>query len=332
MKSCPIINDFFKCLLGICLASFAAVPFPGLAQDAPKLSARSLVPPALPVVKPPIERFRELLSLPPADRQRALAQETPAKRKILGEKLKEYESMTAEERELRLAVTELRWYLAPLLNVAPADRGPWLDMIPAEKRTLVADRLRRWDTLSGSQQKEFLESEMTINYLLRLQSSTPEQQASLLQDLPAPNRLQMSVEWEHWRSLPSEKRDRMNNRFQQFFDLNPEEKVKTLSTLSEAERAQMEKTLKTFQSLPAEERLHCIRSFGKLASMNSLERQQFLRKAEVWAGMSPSDREAWRGLVQKLPQMPPLPPGMRLSPPLPPGPRVATNLTRENSP
>jgi len=323
------MNEFAKNLLCVMLATLVVGALPGMAQDATDSRNRKILPPELPMVKPPIERFRELLSLSPVERQRALAEKTPEQRSVLAAKLKEYEAMTAEDRELRLAVTELRWYLVPMLNTPPSDRASWLNSIPAAKRTLVEDRLRRWDTLTKSQQKEFLESEMTINYLLRLQSSSPEQQANIMREVPSTKRQQLQVEWAHWRSLPEKHRARVYSRFQQFFDLNAEEKAKALGSLSDAERAQMEKALKTFQTLPGDQRQQCIRSFGKLANMSAGERHQFLRKAELWAEMSPSDREAWRGLVQKLPQMPPLPPGMQLIPPLPPIPRVATNRAGE---
>lgn len=329
MKSA--IHDFAKGLFCVILMALVVGPFPCNAQDGPKTQTGKMAPPALPVVKPPIERFRELLSFSPAERERALAEKPPEQRKILSEKLIEYESMTAEERELRLAVTELRWYLVPLLSAAPSDRGQRLNAIPPEQRPLVEDRLQRWDTLSESQRKEFLESEMTINYFLRLQSTKPEQQTNLLDNFPTAYRQQMDAKVADWRSLPEEQRDRIYNRFQQFFDLNPEEKKKTLGALSEAERIQMEKTLQTFQKLPADQRRLCIRSFSKFASLSLEERHQFLRKAELWQGMSPSDRASWRELVRKLPQMPPLPPGLKLMPPLPPDPRADANPARENS-
>lgn len=329
MRIVGILNAWVGVSAGLVLVGFAG-SIPALGQTPPAPQVKHVAPPDLPTVKPPIERFRELLLLPPAQREAALAGKAPAQIKILRAKLTEYESMTAEERELRLAVTELRWYLVPLLHTAPADRGMLLSSIPAPKRALVEDRLRRWDTLSQNQKKEFLDSEMTVNYLLRLQSGTPEEQANLLHELPAASRLQVEVEWARWRSLPDGQRDRMAHRFQQFFELDAAEKAKALEALSDAERAQMEKSLEVFQTLPANERRHCIRSFTKLANMSPAERDRFLRKAELWATMAPSDREAWRELVQKLPQMPPLPPGLKLGPPLPPTPRLATNQAREN--
>lgn len=282
-------------------------------------------PPALPISKPPIEYFRELLVMPMAERERSIAEKSEAHKKILRSKLKEYEAMTSEERELRLAVTELRWYLVPLMKITPAEREERMKAIPEEIRALVEDRLRRWDALSSDQQKDFLENEMTVRYFLRLQSSTPEQQENLLQLFPADRREKLERDLARWRSLPADQRSQMNTRFEQFFELDVQEKAKTLGTLSQAERAQMEKTLDAFKNLPPEQRKHCIESFSKLAHMNRYERMEFLRKAEAWEKMSPSDREAWRELVHKLPQMPPLPPGLRLGPPLPPSPLLATN-------
>jgi hypothetical protein len=289
-------------------------------------------PPPLPVPKPPIEYFRELLAMPSAEREKLLADKTPEQKKILLSKFKEYEAMDAEKRELKLKVTELRWYLALLMKVAPADRAEWLATIPEEKRALVEERLQLWDELSAPQQKEFWDNEMAINYFLRLQSSTPEQQTDIFQNVSPATREKLDKELAQWRSLPVEERDRMCHRFQQFFDLNSVEKEKTLGTLSEAERIQMEKTLQTFQNLAPDQRRHCIESFRKFARMDASERNLFLKKAELWQKMSLEDRKAWRDLVQKLPQLPPLPPGLKILPPFPPAPRTVNPLMATNSP
>ncbi|MEO5803487.1 MAG: DUF3106 domain-containing protein [Verrucomicrobiota bacterium] len=298
------------------------------ADAQPKPDAPSLLPPGLPIVKPPIEYFRELLSMPSEERERLLAEKSPEQKKVLQAKLKEYERMAPEERELRLGVTELRWHLVPLMSAAPAERRERLASIPEEKRALVEDRLHRWDELPVNQKKEFLDNEMAINYFLRLQPGTFEQQTNLLETFPAASREHLERELAQWRSLPAEQRERMCKRFQDFFELNLKEKKKTLSSLSELERLQMESTLNTFQNLPTEQRRYCIESFRKFARMDVSERNQFLKKAELWENMSPTDRKAWRELVQKLPQMPPLPPGLKMTPPLPPSPLIATNFSR----
>jgi hypothetical protein len=53
------------------------------------------------------------------------------------------------------------------------------------------------------------------------------------------------------------------------------------------------------------------------------ERASFLRHAEKWASLPPAERQAWRGLVGKLPPLPPVPVSV-VPPPLPvpePAPR-----------
>ncbi len=295
-----------------------------------KPQPKEVAPPVPPIPQAPIDFFRVLLSLSPDERLKVINERSilPEQRRILLVKVKEYEAMTQEQRELRLGVTELRWYLVPLMRTAPNDRGERLEKIPEDKRKLVEERLRHWDQLPFAQQKEFLENEMAVQYFLRLQSSTPEQKANYLDTIPSQSREKLDADLARWLALPAEKRERMCDGFQQFFDLNPTEKEKTLGKLSEVERAQMEATLRTFQALPTAQRKQCIESFGKISNMSRSERHQFLRKAELWQEMTPAERKSWRELVYKLPQLPPLPPGLKFMPPLPPSSQMATNSPR----
>src|SRR5689334_6202198 len=78
-------------------------------------SARSPItklaePPELPVLKSPVDFFRELLALERTERTRLLADRTLESRKRILAKVREYELLSADQRELRLRVTELRWY------------------------------------------------------------------------------------------------------------------------------------------------------------------------------------------------------------------------------
>ena len=185
------ITGCFAC--GFVAAQLLAI-FPSNGQTNSPVPQKALALPPLPTVKPPIEYFRELLVISPAEREKLLGDKTPEQKKILLAKLKEYEAMDSERRELILKVTELRWYVARLMPFAPADRAEGLAMIPKEMRPLVEERLQRWDELSASQQKEFLDNEMAMNYLLRVESSTPEQQTNFVQNLPPQTRERESVE------------------------------------------------------------------------------------------------------------------------------------------
>jgi len=127
-----------------------------------------------------------------------------------------------------------------------------------------------------------------------------------------------------WRALPLGERERMCDRFQQFFELSQREKEKILGALSEAERGGMGKTLQAFEKLPSEQRSLCVNSFRKFANMTPEERAHFLKNAGRWKKTPPDDRESWRTVVTKLPPLPPgfgepsLPPGFG-EPPRPPG-------------
>ena len=286
------------------------------------------VPTPLPQLPPPpkspVEIFRHWLSLSPPEREQALAGKSQNQRKYFQAKLGQYDSLSAEERETRLQSMQLHWYLRPLMQAPPASRAPRLEAIPEPDRKLVEERLKQWDLLSSDLQKEILDNELTLQYFLRLESSSQAQRDSILQSLSPEHRKALEEKLERWRALPPERRQKMSRQFHQFFELPPKEKEKTLETLPEAERREMEKTLLAFEKLPPAQRQRCIESFGKFASMTAEEQAQFLKNAERWQAMSLRERATWRSLVKALPPLPPglnkppLPPGLN-RPPLPPG-------------
>src|ERR1041384_2974448 len=57
--------------------------------------------------KPPIDYFRQLLAMTPAEREEALASKPPHHKDFLLSKVREYEALKPEERELRLRSTQL---------------------------------------------------------------------------------------------------------------------------------------------------------------------------------------------------------------------------------
>ena len=239
----------------------------------------------------------------PAERNSSLTNRTPEARARIIAKVREYQALDPDERELRLRATELRWYLLPLLRTPPGERADRLAQLPADLRELARTRLTQWDLLPLPLQQEFLANDKTRNYFAQVATTNapanPEQQ-------------------------------KIAEQFNQFFEFTPAEKQQTLSTLSEAERAQMEKTLQSFEQLPPEQRRECVRNYAKFAGMSGTERAEFLKNAENWSKMSPQERQTWRDLVAHVPLWPPAPP--LIMPPLPhatpkiPRTSVATNL------
>jgi predicted Fe-S protein YdhL (DUF1289 family) len=283
--------------------------------------------PPLPVVKSPVALFRELLAMTPVELKQALTNRSPESQKLIRAKLREYAAMGPDRREERLQVTEMRWYLQPLLMGQATNRAGQLASIPVGNRKFVEDRLREWDKLPYDVQKDFLANKDTLSYLTEIEPLTGEQRRKILDGMSPARRQKLQAGIEQWNRMPNDQRRKMISRFNQFFDLTAAEKEKALRMLSGPERRQIEQTLKTFGHLPPDQRARCVRAIEKYTSLSLEERQQFLKNVERWKLLTPSERQAWRDLVNRLP--PPLPPDFPPLPPLPPAHRphsaIATN-------
>jgi len=281
--------------------------------------------PPLPAMKPPVTIFRELLAMTPAERERNLAGRPAQIRDRILTKLQEYEAMKPEERETRLRMTELRWYLLSFITLPPSSRAGQLALVPETDRKLVSDSLRQWDLLSADQQQEILKYEKTMEEFTsaRVNATNGVPDAIPMPPLPPlPPDPFLSVS--NFIKLPPAQRERMYASFQHFFDLSNEEKQRTLETLPAQQRLQMANALAVFGRLPRDGREQYLNSLDKLSSLSDTERQNFLQNAERWQALSPAEKQAWRTLVSRVPPLPPLPPGMAFPPPLPRQPLQAS--------
>jgi hypothetical protein len=278
--------------------------------------------PPMPHLKSPVDLFRELLAMTPAERVSYLTNRPQGIRARTLAKVREYEALDPNERELRLRATELRWYLLPLLHESPTNRTARLAAIPDDLQPLVKNRLQQWDILPPPLQTEFLESERSLRYFTHVDPSQSPPTPPDPKGARSPRRPDVSRR----DTLSEEQRQKTASQFNQFFELTPVEKKKTLNTLSDAERQQMKKTLETFGKLPPAQRLKCIHAFTEFAGMSAQEKQDFLKNAQRWAQMPPKDRQTWRDLVTHVPEWPPLPSAL-IMPPMPPAfhPPLATN-------
>jgi len=247
--------------------------------------------------------FRQLLAMTPEERDAALTNRPPEARDRIRAKLNEYQVLAPNERELRLRATELRWYLMPLLQASPADRATRLATVPDPMRDLVKSRLDQWSILPPPLQEEFLQNDQALHYFALIETTN--------------------------RPVATPQQQKLADQFGRFFELTPDEKQQTLSTLSETERAQMQKTLQSFEKLPSQMRLVCVRNYAKFAGMSDVERAEFLKNAESWSKMSPNERQAWRDLVENVPEWPPLPWGV--GPPMPNDPAVLQSNVATNA-
>jgi hypothetical protein len=306
-------------LLGGALAAFSqtAPPAPGRPQAG--LSLPAITPPSPVFGQSPVDFFRALLKMTPKERETALTGQPPERMRGLLAKVAEYEALPVEERNVRLRLVSLRFYLPPLMRMSAGDRSPALAMVPPEDRPLVQERLRRWDRVAPALQTEFLANEATVQYFLRLEYSSAREKPALLKALREGVGPQVEGALATWNAYPPDRRRQIYDTFHRFFELSESEREKTLGSLGEAERRQMEASLQSFAALPEAERNRCIESFRKFASLSEAERAEFLHNVGRWKQMTAEERQTWRDLVEKLPAVPPLPPGMELTrlPPFP---------------
>ena len=276
-----------------------------IAQTQTNKSSEQLLPP-MPSLKSPVEFFRTLLAMSPVERRQTLTNRPPEVRSRILAKLREYESLDPNKRELRLRATELQWYLEPFMSEPKADREARLAIIPEDIRKLVQDRLTKWDVLPAPIQEEMLNDEMASRYFAQIELN-PTNKDVVLRGISPERRAKLEAGLDRWRNLSPAERDATLQRFNSFFELTLQEKEKALNTLSEAEQHQMEKTLEAYEKLPEDQRKQCLRSFEKFTRMTLADRQEFLKNAERWKLMTPAERDSWRTLVRFAPLQPPDP-------------------------
>jgi hypothetical protein len=162
-----------------------------------------------------------------------------------------------------------------------------------------------------------LENERKIRVMSVVGWTSPQKEVALA-SVSSNQVRQIEQELIRWQSLPEARRQQAQRNFTALFELTEAEKAKSSPAinLSDDERVLMQKSLDKFQKLSPLQRSQCVRGFEKFAAMSPAERRQFLVSAGEWQKMKPEDRESWRKLVSKVPQFPPLPPGLG-QPPIP---------------
>ncbi len=264
----------------------------------------------------PVEYFRGILGMTPAQRDGALAGKSPEEKKAILEKVREYEALPREVREARLRQTELHWRLILLMRLDPEEREQQMKEISPLDLPMIAGQLHQWDDLPGATRKALLENEKFMETYVAWQVLSPADQAAILKKLPPERQGYFSRQLRLWQALADDQQAELCAQFRRFFVIAGQEQRQTIGTLPEAERQQMEQSLQSYAELPPAQRQRCIDSFGKFVAMEPAERAQFLQNAEKWEAMTAHERQLWRTLVGELPPTPPAPPGM---PPMPPG-------------
>jgi len=318
LKPSSILGGMLVCLIGVSAGSLISQP----AIPPARASTRS--------AKASFDFFRQLLAASPAEREKLLAGKNQKDRESLLDGLRKYDDLRPEVRELRVNAMELRFHIAWLMPLPPSNRIGHLQEVPPSQRSLVEERLRIWDQLPIEERKELLEKERLARVTsILIPPPAPGQRGKPMSTIASNQLDQLQARLKRFQSLPEPKQQQIQNNFERIFGLpdvqKAREEIHSLQ-LPEAERAQMEKTLETFRALPKMQRDLCIQNFKKLAQLPPEELRQFIRNAEEWQKMTPQEREEWRGIVSKLPPLPPSPPGLGE----PPKPTMAIPAPKPN--
>jgi len=302
------------------------------------LQAQSLAPPAsrgapLPPLPPPqaaVTSFRELLDMGPEARAAALAKKSETNRKILTERLKEFDALSPEQRRVRLRLMQLRWELLSLLRSSPTNRTALSNSIPVEDRELINDRLKYWDRLGLDLQKWVLDNEGLLSYFISGEARSTSDLTNKLETLPPLVRQKLTNSMARWIEFTPEQQRKIYENFREVFGLDQPDRKKVLDQnllkgASQQELKQIEKVIESFQKLSREQRDQCMAYFRKFTNMTMEQRVQFLQNAERWEKMSDLEKEAWRRLINQMPAIPP---------PLPSAPSQAlkTNFAPSGNP
>jgi hypothetical protein len=262
-----------------------------------------------PMPPSPVDNFRDWLKLSPQQRSLLLGQLPEAERKLLEAKLASYDTLPPDARDLRLRETQLHWHLLGLMKISPAQRKYRLAQVPPEDRELVQERLKQWDALPPEKQKTFLDHEEVIGVYLQLQETPQTERGQVLANMPSDIRLPLEKRLQLWNRMPPPQRQELSDRFTQLFRSVDGEREKLAAELPEDVRKPFEKLSGQLDKLPPDQRQKCTAALNKFLKMPAEDQRKFLQNAMRWQTLSEKERDGWRQVVPKVPQLPPLPPG-----------------------
>lgn len=255
----------------------------------------------------PVQIFRHLLTLSPAEREQWLSTRPESSRAVLARKVMEYASMPADQREARLRALEFHHYMNLLLHAPAAVRASWLAAVPQEYRSLCEDRLRLWVVLPPELQKHTLEREATLLWLTRWEAGNALQRQQLVAALTPERRQALERDFTQWKSSTPAEREQAWRGTRRLFEMSSREQQRVLAAIPESSRPQTVKLVDTLRQLTPAEREEYIAGWRKFAQLDSVQRAQFIQGWERWKKMSESERQVWRHLAAQVPKVPALP-------------------------
>ena len=308
-------------LIQFCLAFSLAAALEVSAVDFPAIKLSEPPPVAIPT-KSPVERFRDLLAMTPAERETVLANRPKFWKDRVLAKIDQYQQMPADQREVKLQETQLRWLLRQAIQMSDGDRQQLMLRCSASEKSMLQQRLEQWEKQSTETRQEMME------YLTRMESISEKrlENQNVRPDGSSPPEFpKMDSGIEKFMNLPPSQRSQIIFGYQKFFTLSDKERKMVLNKLAEPARQAILVNVQKINQLPVEERERIMVELKKLANMSPEEQSTFLKNSQTWQSIPKGEKEAWLRLVSRKRPEPPMPSELLL-PPTPPPLPIASNL------
>ncbi len=304
----------------------AALPSP---PNTVSVNGRVPAPPPPPITSP-LDFFRKLLAMTPAELDAALAGRSEHDRSVLEAKLAEFRALDPEQRETRFQALQRQLDFRLLIRVPASNRLDHISLVRETDRPWLLDRLKEWDGIGADMQKALL-TNLAVLAVIFPESGLRPRTINDARNLTPRQKEVLEKAVAQWNQLPEDRRQDIREYFRKFFDLDEKSKAKVLQPLNDYERRQMERCLEIYAKLGQSEQEKCIAGFQKFAELSIEERKVFLKNAEQWQSMAPQERQVFRDLVKQFRRpLPPSPPGFQATPPPPPVPRILPRVEREH--
>ena len=102
--------------------------------------------------------FRQLLKMDPQEAEEAIRQRPEKFQEIIRKKVEEYKQMPHQQREWKLQVLDLRWYLFCGLDLSEDKLDKYVESIPEDYREIIQARLKRWFSIPAEQRASILKN------------------------------------------------------------------------------------------------------------------------------------------------------------------------------
>lgn len=268
-------------------------------------------PPPVTFGQCPVDFFIQLLDKSPQEREELLSGKSPEQRKIIQVKINEYLKYSRAERELRCRILKIRWYLEPILQLAPELQTQAIQNVPEPERIAVAERLKYWNLLPPPLKQEILKNDDMMQYFI----SCYEPSKKIVFGNPLIfQRDEGSVQTNQfliqWLKLSVDERLNKIETFKQYFSLTPKEKTNVLARIPLALRKELAAQLNFLENMDPAKRADFLDFLEYFSRLKISEQEKFFLGLNRWFRMSPEQRKNWKELTALVP---PLPPGLLLS-------------------